>query len=119
MPCIARTMRTLVCFIAAAATTLSASAHDFWLEPSKFRPEPNQTIKLKLRVGDAFPGEIVPRNQNRIVQFVLSLNGRTSKPVIGQDGSETAGLARIEGPGLHVAGYQSSHAAVSLDEAKF
>jgi hypothetical protein len=42
-----------------------AFAHDFWIEPSSFRPPWGPTLEVRLSVGQGFRGEPLPRNPAR------------------------------------------------------
>jgi uncharacterized GH25 family protein len=51
-------MKHSACVIVAAlALTGSAVAHDFWLEPSTFRPKAGDKVSIHLHVGDKFASE--------------------------------------------------------------
>jgi uncharacterized GH25 family protein len=43
-------------------TALPMAAHDFWVEPSSFRPARGEAITASLRVGENFDGELVERD---------------------------------------------------------
>ena len=95
-----------------------ALAHDFWIEPSTFRPAVGSTVTLRLVVGQGFRGDALPRNPALIVRFVL-VSDAGETPVAGRPADEPAGSARIDRPGLQVAGYRSRTSQVSLEPAKF
>ena len=42
-------------FVLAAASLL---AHDFWIEPTAFRPQVGSTVGLSLRFGQGFRGDL-------------------------------------------------------------
>jgi len=93
-------------------------AHDMWIEPTTFSPEPGQTVGVKLRVGQDLIGDPIPRNPALINQFVVvDAGGR--KPVVGRDGADPAGFLRVATPGLLVVGYGSNPSAVELPADKF
>jgi len=51
-------------FAAAAMTilmTVPLAAHDFWIEPSTFHPQPGALVSVGLRVGHGLAGEGVVR----------------------------------------------------------
>ena len=108
-------MKAAVVLFFAAAPLL---AHDFWLEPSTFRPEVGATVGLALRVGEGFRGDPVPRTPGRILRFVLVSPHRETS-VEGVPGHDPAGVARISEPGLHIVGYRSNSSIVELDAEKF
>ena len=100
-----------------AATPLLA--HDFWIEPSTFRPEVGATVGIALRVGEGFRGDPVPRTPARIERFVLVSPSREA-PIEGASAaSDPAGVARISEPGVQVVGYRSNASRVDLEAAKF
>lgn len=95
-----------------------AAAHVFWLQPLAFRVAPGELVKLQFHVGDRLPGDVVARDDSRIVKFVWS-GPEGEKPVVGRDADEVAGIAKFKAPGFYVFGYQSSPSALTLDAAKF
>ncbi|HVR96697.1 MAG TPA: DUF4198 domain-containing protein [Thermoanaerobaculia bacterium] len=110
-------------WIVAAAlllTTLAAPlrAHDFWIEPSSFHPAPGDRVAVRLRVGEHFKGDPVPRDARRIERFA-QVGAGVERPVPGVDGMEPAGYASFQAPGLYWIVYDSDHASVELDGAKF
>ncbi len=86
-------------------------AHDFWLEPSSFRLEPGTVVELRLRVGEHFVGDALPRDPAMLAQFIAAgPDGTRSVP--GRNGMDPAGTLRIEKPGLAIVGYRSHHSRV-------
>ena len=110
-------MRSVV-VLAAFLLAAPAFAHDFWIEPTSFRPDVGSTVGFALRVGEAFRGDTVPRNPESIEKFVaVSLAGE--KAVEGISGRDPAGIARISVPGWVVVGYRSKPKSIELAAAKF
>ncbi|MFY9550254.1 MAG: DUF4198 domain-containing protein [Thermoanaerobaculia bacterium] len=110
--------RGAVLLLAASLGAAPLSAHDFWIEPSSFRPQVAETVTARLWVGPHLRGEAFPRFSKLIVSFALfSDAGQT--PLSGRDGDDPAGAVRIETPGLQVIGYRSRDYPVSIDAAKF
>jgi len=96
----------------------AARAHDFWIDPSTFRPAPGQRVLVRLRVGQRFRGDPVPRDPSLLQRFsVVAKGGET--PVPGVAGAEPAGFATLTSPGLSLITYASGRSAVELDAAKF
>ena len=114
------TGRRVPAWIAAAAVLAPAAlfAHDFWIEPSTFRPAAGEEFTVSLRVGEHFRGEPVPRDDRRIRRFFL-VSSRGESPVPGLPGADPAGLARADAPGLCVIGYRSERSPVTLEPQKF
>ncbi len=103
---------------ALALNSVALSAHDMWIEPTAFSPETGRIIGLKLRVGQDFLGDPLPYNSALIQQFI-SVDSTGRRPVVGHDGNDPAGLARVAAPGLTIIGYQSHPSPVTLPAAKF
>jgi uncharacterized GH25 family protein len=98
------------------ATT--ASAHDFWIEPSTYRPPVGQLFSTALRVGQDFDGDPIPRSEQLIDAFIVSERG-AERPVIGMENRDPAGYVRIESPGLAIIGYRSKPWPLELPAEKF
>ena len=98
-------------FIAAALFSSAASAHDFWLEPSNYRPAVGELVTLRLRVGEHFHGDVVPRNPKLIERFIAR-QGSTETAI------ETDAIG-IGEPGTIVIGYRSKPRRIELPAAKF
>jgi uncharacterized GH25 family protein len=101
-----------------AAGSVSLSAHDFWIEPTGFITDLGRVVGVKLRVGDDFHGDPVPRNEALIGDFVV-MDATGRRRVVGRDGSDPAGLLRVTSPGLMVIGYRSRPTPVTLPPDKF
>ena len=104
-----------------AATTLSRGpvfAHDMWIEPTTFSPEPGQIVGVRLRVGQDLLGDPLPRDPTLINQFVFE-DAAGRKPIVGRNGADPAGFLRVEMPGFLVIGYLSNPSAIELGAEKF
>jgi len=110
-----RTVLALALFVLVA---LPAGAHDFWIEPSTFRPAPGTEVTAALRIGQKLEGEPLPRDPRLVDRFVL-LGAAGEMPVGGMPGDEPAGTVRVAGPGLQWIGYQSRPYPVRLEAAAF
>ena len=96
----------------------SLAAHDMWIEPTAFIPDAGKIVGVRLRVGQDFLGDPLPRDPALIEQFV-SIDSTGRKPVYGRDGADPAGLLRVTEPGLLIIGYQSHPSPVVLQSTKF
>lgn len=111
--------RLSVLVVAAIALNhASLMAHDMWIQPTTFSPEPGQIVGMRLRVGQDLLGDPLPRDPGLIKQFVVEDAGGR-KPVVGRDGGDPAGFVRVAAPGLFVVGYWSNPSAVELEAEKF
>lgn len=113
-----RRRATRLALLAALLSPLPARAHDFWIEPSIFQPPVGSSVGIHLRVGEHFQGDPVARAEKRIVRFVFVTSSGES-PVLGAEGSEPAGTARVAQPGVHIVAYRSNNARVDLEPEKF
>jgi uncharacterized GH25 family protein len=105
---------------ALAAGTLLATplrAHDFWIEPSTYRPAPGQRLVLRARVGAGFLGDPVPRDEELLVRFVV-VGSEGEQPVPGVQGVDPAGIMQARGVGTMVVGYQSRGSVAELTPEK-
>ena len=107
-------------FVAAAllAASASLSAHDFWIEPTGFKADLGRVVGVKLRVGDDFHGDPVPRSDGLIDRFVV-IDAAGQRQVVGREGADPAGLLRVTAPGLMIIGYQSRPTPVTLPADRF
>lgn len=98
--------------------SLPATAHDFWIEPTALAAAPGAQVGVRLRVGENFVGDPVPRNPERIERFaILGPNGE--KPIPGVSGGEPAGYATVGPAGIYQIVYDSNRASVALEAKKF
>ena len=111
-------MKLLAMFVLIVGAQASGLAHDMWLEPTSFSPEFGRVLGLKLRVGDDFRGEPIPRNDEMIDRFVV-VDAHGQRDVAGRAGADPAGLLRVTALGPMIVGYQSRPNPLSLNAAKF
>lgn len=105
---------TFVAFVA-----LRAAGHDFWIEPSTFRPAVGERVMAALRVGQKLSGDPLPRIPQLIDRFVIKGESGVEGPVVGRPGADPAGIAFVGDAGLHWIGYQSNPYPVALEAPKF
>lgn len=112
------TFRALCRWLPALLMAAPACAHDFWIVPSRFTPEPGRLVAVSLRVGEHLAGEPVPRIEGGFERFVVAQGGR-SIPLPGRDRADPAGLLRASQPGLHVIAYESKPIPIELPAPTF
>ena len=93
-------------------------AHDLWIEPTTFGPEPGQAVGARLRVGVDLVGEPLGRHAALIEQFVYA-DAAGRRPLAGRERADPAGLLRAGAPGLGVIGYHSRPSRVEVPADKF
>lgn len=94
------------------------SAHDLWIEPAAFTPAPGQRVAVRLRLGQGFRGDPLPRDPKLLERFA-ALGAKGEVPIPGVANTEPAGFASFASPGLQVLVYDSRREPVELDGAKF
>jgi uncharacterized GH25 family protein len=108
-------MRRLLLIVLFAAT---ARAHDFWIEPSTFRPEAGKTFTASLLVGQDFAGDPVPRSKSLLDSFVV--RGPSGEQAVnGFENQDPAGFVRLDEAGTAVIGYRSKASSLEISPEKF
>lgn len=108
--------RSLVALVSLAMAA-SASAHDFWIHASDYRPAVGERVDLTLHVGQHFKGDTLPRLDDWIVRFDYH-DATGLHPVPGELGDDPAGyLLAVDG--ITLVAYQSQPNTVELKPAKF
>jgi uncharacterized GH25 family protein len=96
----------------------SAYAHDFWIEPSTFRPAAGARLAVALRVGEQWKGEPVPRRPSRIESFVLR-SSSGARDIPGLTDRDPAGIITVEEAGISTISYRGNFAQLELSREKF
>lgn len=104
--------------LAADLAPAGAEAHEFWVEPSAFTLERGDRVDVRLCVGDGFEGWSLARNTQRIEKFVAT-GPSGEQPLVGLDGSDPAGIARLTAPGGYVIAYRSNRAFTEMPATEF
>jgi hypothetical protein len=117
-----RRRRPCVVLAAGLAATLWAGlavAHDFWIEPSSYRPKADHPLALRLRVGELFLGDALPRDGALLRRFeAATSNGNI--PILGVDGRDPAGFLRLRpAEGDLVAIYESAPSTTDMTPEAF
>lgn len=97
-----------------------ATAHEFWLEPTRFFAKPGDTVQVRTLVGEGFAGEPSEGKKNRIVQYRHHApKGQTDlTPTLTGDtyGSVSVSLTQ---PGTHLLVFANTPKFIELDADKF
>jgi hypothetical protein len=108
---------TLAGLLMSIGRPVVAVAHDFWVEPARFRPV-HFPLPVRLMIGDGFPGAAFPRDPTHIREFVIA-SGASVRSVPGRTGIDPAGYVPDAQPGLHVVAYRSAPRTITLSGEKF
>jgi uncharacterized GH25 family protein len=93
-------------------------AHQFWIEPSTFRPKTKNRVTVTLRVGDGFPGEEYERYASHFRTFE-HVSGDRRVPVPGTLYESPAGFFIVREAALSTVSYVSENSSVALKGEKF
>src|SRR4051794_22109801 len=89
----------LLVLTAAVPWRATHAAHDMWIEPATFSPQPGQVVSVRLRVGQDLLGDPLRLDSSLVNQFVAA-DAEGTRPVVRRDGGDPAGLVRVAMPGL-------------------
>ena len=81
--------------------SLPCLAHEFWLEPDKYRIAPYQKVSISIRIGENFKGESWPFIRDSFYKFGYTSDGQNSK-VSGLDGDDPAAQLTLNSAGLTI-----------------
>jgi hypothetical protein len=113
------TTRTIVRLALPALLTLTlstlATAHEFWLEPLKYRIDVNQTVQADIKVGQDFKGNTYAFFPNRFVRFELHHNGRV-RPIQSRMGARPAAEQAVDTDGLTTLTYESTYTELTYND---
>ena len=112
------TLHRLLLAVSVALSGPAAWAHDFWIVPTSFFPQPGQTLGVALRVGEHLVGDPVPRDPALVKTFIVA-HAAGRQEIVGRAGMEPAGALRVAAPGLHVVGFHSQPIPIELPPEKF
>lgn len=112
-------MKIRIAALSLLMIAVPATAHDFWIQPTKFQVAPGTAIAFTFQVGHGKFRERWNNNQ-RIVSLIDFHRGvrRDLRPQLRSGGNfdlATSGAA----PGLHVIAMQSNHATSELPAIRF
>ena len=93
-------------------------AHDFWIEPTNFRPAVGDEVALVLRVGQDLAGDRLPYITDWFSDYRVVSPG-SARPVTGLMGDDPAGRFTVAESGVHVIGYRSTRDFVEMEPEKF
>jgi uncharacterized GH25 family protein len=93
----------------------SASAHEFWLEPTDFTPKLGQSVAISIYIGQKFKGNSYPYLREEFKKFV-AVTARGEKPVKGVPGDDPAVMFKFTEPGLVIFAHYSTPEKLNFDD---
>lgn len=104
--------------VAMAMTITSATAHEYWIEPSNSRAEAGETVSITMAVGQDFVGDTQIYIPDRTVRFdVIGPLGTVS--AAAGFAADPAGKVIVSAPGLYTVVYQNKGNRIALDPETF
>ena len=104
------------------ALPLPLQAHEFWIEPSSFQPDPGQSLTADLLIGTDFLGASAIYVPDQIEKFALLGTGAKSQSeryeISGRYGDRPAGKMASGSPGLSIIVHQTAPIRLTYDDAK-
>lgn len=97
-----------------------AAAHEFWMQPDKFRYQPGEVMRMNFMVGEQFLGERWDLKKHRLIR--LDHHSTTSEGLIESvnPGSEGHHLeVKMANEGTHLFVLQSNNAFIELQAEEF
>jgi len=88
-----------------AAVVPTAIAHEFWIEPTRYRIDPESVIEAYLRNGENFAGSTQPYYEGSTNRFDLFVKDRIEK-IAPRPGDDPALTLKAKQNGLHVIVHQ-------------
>lgn len=111
-------VKCLTTIFAIMLISLSAKAHEFWIEAEPYNQKRAGEVLLSLRVGTGFVGDTVPNVPQWYRDFSVTHNGKT-EPVSGNIGDDPAGHIHLKQSGLYIIGYENYPDFIKLNAKKF
>lgn len=100
-----------------AVSAMSASAHEFWIEPDASQISVGDDFTATLKVGQDLSGSTYSYLPPRFVRFTITVDGRTM-PVKGRAGDNPALQMNAQEPGLQIVAYHSEFQSLTYASAE-
>lgn len=98
--------------------TAPALAHEFWIQPSDFRPPVGKPLDVNLLVGQYFQGDSVVYLPDTFKRFV-TITARGRQNVSGLPGDDPAARLTPAEPGLMLIAYESTNYELTMEAKAF
>jgi len=98
-----------------SSVSLTASAHEFWLEPLNFKVEQGENIQAHIKVGQGLDGDTYAFFPANFERFDLTVSDNTS-PLANRFAQKPAVDQSAKSEGLHILTYQSRPSKLRYDK---
>lgn len=113
-------MKKIVAIIGLMAIITFVTAHEFWLQPSKFLFKPGEKLAVRFMVGEHFMGEPWEVKKHRVEKLEHHRLGGIKNLTDSVTDSEKQNLSvTLKQEGTHMIALQSDNAFIELDGKKF
>jgi len=98
--------------------TVAVDAHDFWVQPDLFQPEPGQEVRVSLRIGENLSGDSLPFVPDWFVDYRV-VGPAGPKPIDAIIGDIPAGRFTPSESGIYLIAHQTTADFVDMEAGKF
>ena len=119
--------KRILCGLAFVAAAIPAAAHDFWIQPDRFRIEPGERVAVRFLMGEPGAVEHWATEWRKVAAFqdfaphgVADLQA-SLRPLDGRepDLARADAAIRLTAPGTHIVAFASNHAVSDLAADEF
>ena len=113
-------MKRLGQFVIVITVGLILQAHEFWLEPMKFKIKPGEELAVNFLVGENFTGQSWDLSKHRVEKMLLFGMGPSQDLLTRVPTAKGAKLKLVlNNPGTKVLAMTSNAGSIELDAEKF
>ncbi len=113
-------MKKVIAFLLVAAASSVALAHEFWLQPKKFRYKVGEDVVIDFLVGENFTGEAWDLTKHKVEALqVISAYGKKDLKTTVKNTKGNNVAYKLATEGTHLFSMTSNAAYIELDAEKF
>lgn len=101
-----------ICIV--AMSSLTASAHEFWVAPQAYTPQAGEPIAVGLKVGQMMKGADYPYLSGKFQSFTIT-NRENTRNAEGVEGDIPALNYTADEPGLHIIAFHAVPHPITFD----
>lgn len=112
---------TLLLALALAGTGPRLAAHDYWFEPERLVAAPDETVVVRLLVGEKLQAEEERSFELARIKRLELAGPKGRRDVSGEftEGAKPFGAVRLDTPGWHVLAMERAASSITLEADKF